>query len=135
VVARSTHHNTQLRLATLILIPVTLAGCGTGEVNVPASQHPVEWVTDPESDSTEFLSVKINADGAFQVGNDVPPGAYQSFGSRLNSICVWRRLSVTPNGDATVLESGAGSGPFVISIKSSDSVFETASCLPWTRRP
>lgn len=117
-------------------ISVVISGCavttaGSASPTPDSAPHPVEWVTDPESDSTKMISVTIVMDGSFQVGEDFPSGIFLSDGSRPNSVCTWRRLSTGPDGTKTSVGFGSSAGPQFVVIQPTDDVFETKSCMPW----
>lgn len=98
----------------------------------------VEWVTDPESTSSQpqFLRVVLRGDGDFTVVADFPSGSYESPGGRRNErACTWSRLIAEPDGSLRVLQSGGGPGVQHVRIAPTDRLFRSSACQPWLKSP
>jgi hypothetical protein len=98
----------------------------------------VEWVTDPESTSSQpqFLRVVLRGDGDFTVVADFPSGSYESPGGRRSErACTWSRVATEPDGSLRVLQSGGGPGIQRVHIEPSDRLFQTSACQPWLKSP
>lgn len=120
-------------VAVISVGAVGLSGCaaavpGVAVPGAAARQPAVEWVTDPESDSTAFVSATLRGDGLFVVGKDFPTGVYSSAGSASEPSCDW---AIFPDSGVGTVTAGGGSGPQHVAIVSPDSVFVTRFCQPW----
>ena len=103
-----------------------------------SQENSVEWVTDPESSSSQpqFISVILRGDGDFTVGADFPSGSYESPGGRRRErACTWSRLIAEPDGSLRVLQSGGGPGVQHVRIAPSDRLFRSSACQPWLKSP
>ena len=66
-------------------------------------------------------------DGIFRIGTGgIQPGTYRTPGT---AGCYWARLSVF--GGKDILANGAGSGPAVVTIFSTDGAFQSTGCGTW----
>jgi hypothetical protein len=66
-------------------------------------------------------------DGIFRIGaGGIQPGTYRTVGT---TNCYWSRLSVF--GGLDILANGAGSGPAVVTIFSTDGGFQSTGCGTW----
>lgn len=130
--------------ACTVLLPLALTlGCSVetaGEASAPsdaAQSNWVEWVTDPESNSHQpkYIKITLRGDGDFIVGNDFPPGTYESQGGRGGRACTWLRLGSSPAGSQRILETGSGEEIQRVQIAQSDQLFRSNACQPWTKSP
>jgi hypothetical protein len=71
----------------------------------------------------------IDGDGIWLVGADIKPGTYRGGGDG----CYWARLSGTSGDFDELITNGNPSGPTVVTIKRSDTAFETQRCGDWQR--
>lgn len=125
-----------------LCLSVIVLGCSVRTAGVGGHAPPntfveksVEWVTDPESDSSspEFLSVTLRGDGTFIAGDDIPTGTYISPGGRQGTPCTWRQFSVAPDGTQKTIKSGSGNAQQEVIVELSGSRFQSESCMPWKR--
>jgi hypothetical protein len=142
---RSRHrHSKGCATGAALLTAAVIGGCATQATNRTAqttnplaTQPPsVQWVSDPESDSTDTvssLSISLVGDGVFRVGTDLTPGIYHSAGPRATTPCSWQRLSAATTSGSAVIESGIGTGPQYLTIEPTDAAFLSQSCQPWRR--
>jgi len=125
-----------LCLSTIVLgCSVRTSGIGHAPPNSFVEKS-VEWVTDPESDSSDspqFISVTLRGDGTFIAGHDFPTGTYISPGGRQGTFCTWRQLTVAPDGTQKVIKSGSGNAKQEVVVELSGSRFQSESCRPWKR--
>jgi len=61
-------------------------------------------------------------DGIYLVGEDIKPGTYR--GTVTSDMGYWARLRNTDGGLDSIIANGLPSGPFVLTIKSSDNAVE-----------
>ena len=67
-------------------------------------------------------------DGAWSVGEDIPPGLYVAPGGAL---CYWARLSGFGGNFDEIIANGSGSGQRIVTIDPSDAGFDTGGCGSW----
>ncbi|MBX3031742.1 MAG: hypothetical protein KF809_16460 [Chloroflexi bacterium] len=68
-------------------------------------------------------------DGAWQVGRDISPGTYRASGG---VDCYWARLDGLGGSLHDIIEDGRRSGSPVVTIKRSDTGFESQGCGVWS---
>lgn len=68
-------------------------------------------------------------DGTYLVGSEIATRTYRNSGGEVEC---WATLSTTPNSAGSIIFAGR-SGPHIISIDSSHTVFGTNHCGTWTR--
>jgi hypothetical protein len=95
---------------------------GRLQVLTPGSGEPAPPA--PEGDT-------IPGDGVFLVDVDIKPGTYRT--TNPSGSCYWARLSGTSGDSGEILANDNPEGPTVVTIKASDTAFETARCGQWTR--
>lgn len=74
----------------------------------------------------------IPGDGTFIVGSDIEPGTYKS-ATPDSGNCYWARLRDDKNTLNSILANNNSSGPSVVTIRSSDAIFEDSGCNDWVR--
>ena len=72
-------------------------------------------------------------DGTHIVGEQLPPGTYQSTGSEIVPICVWQRLSGFSGSMTDVIASAITEGAAVVTIEDTDVGFAYTGCGTWTQ--
>ncbi len=87
-------------------------GCGTWHLNAPA------------------VPTTTPGDGVWRVGVDIQPGTYRSSGG---DVCYWARLYGFQGNSQ--IDSYAGSGPTIVTIRPTDVGFESRKCGNWTMAP
>ncbi len=83
--------------------------------------------TDTDTTTTDSTSADIPGDGTYTVGDDIQPGTYHSTGG---DGCSWERFGQDDSGDTGIVESGSSR---TVTIRHSDTSFQTEGCGSWTR--
>jgi len=82
--------------------------------------------------ATTKAAVSFEGDGTYQVGADINPGTYKS--SKPDSgNCYWARLKNDSGQFSAIIANNNSSGQSVVTIRSTDGVFETSGCNPWVK--
>lgn len=125
--------------ATTVTATSTVPG-PTSTVPGPTVTVPGPTVTVTSPKPAKTVTVKVTptpevafpGDGTYEVGADVKPGTYVSKAPDGGN-CYWARLS---GGDGldNIIANNNSSGQSVVTIKESDSLFETSGCSDWSRR-
>lgn len=72
-------------------------------------------------------------DGTYEVGVDIEPGKYKSSGTTGYG-CYYARLKANDGSLGDIIQNNNSQGPSVVTIKESDSYFETTGCAPWVKQ-
>jgi hypothetical protein len=115
--------------------PVTVTVTATPDPGIsgaPTSTDTPTPSSEPDTDTdtssaTADPNADIPGDGTYAVGSDVQPGTYHASGG---DSCTWQRLAQNRSGEEHVVASGSGSS---VTIRESDSSFETEGCGSWSR--
>jgi hypothetical protein len=72
----------------------------------------------------------IPGSGTYLVGKDFQAGVYRSAS---NSSCYWERAKDASGNLNSTIANDIGSGQRLVFVRTTDRVFKTSSCHPWTR--
>lgn len=68
----------------------------------------------------------FQGDGTYIVGKDIQPGQYRSAGG---ASCYW----VRQDANGGILDNNLGSGPAVLTVRSTDATLRVSRCAPFTK--
>lgn len=72
-------------------------------------------------------------DGTYEVGKDIQPGTYVS-STPDSGNCYWARMKGMSGSFGDIIANNNSAGQSVVTIASTDKVFETSGCNDWSRR-
>jgi hypothetical protein len=75
-------------------------------------------------------SWRVGEIGTYMVGRGIPPGKWES-AAPATGTCRWARLRGLSGKPADVVQSGSSSGRSLVTLRASDSFFETVNCANW----
>lgn len=110
----------------------TTAGGATATRTVTAPAKTVTAQVPAAKAPAAAPAASFPGDGTYEVGVDVKPGTYKS-AKPASGNCYWARLKGDSGQLADIIANNNSSGPSVVTIKSTDKVFQTTGCEDWVR--
>jgi hypothetical protein len=114
------------RASALAAVALLLTACGGAQTTVAPPSASSKTIID----SFGRPWWRIDNDGTYLVGVDVPAGDYRNGGG---TMCEWSRLGSSYPAD--VIAGNTSSSPQVIRIQLSDIAFTTHNCGSWQMFP